>query len=102
MEEVIRIELDPSDRDYMQFLNFERSTYKDILGYILLEKQKGYEYSIDNYNHFMNEYKETMMKHDLTFHTFLKHYAPEYAGNSDYFAEFDFDNCELVIKKSSK
>lgn len=103
MEIIKRIEIDSVDRDYMQFLNFEKSTYKEIMSYILLEKQQqGYEYRKENYDHFMKEYKEAHIKYDLAFKSFLQHYAPEYLGDNDYIAEFDFENCEILIYKDPK
>ena len=100
MEEVFRVELNEIDRDYLQFLTFEKKAYSDVLGYILLEKQKGYDYSIENYTHFMNEYKETNIKYELVFAKFIKQYAPQYFGNNEYNAYFDLENCQLIISKN--
>lgn len=95
--ELLRVPMDGEDRDYMQFLHFERESYKEVLSFILLEKRKGYEFSKDNYEHFMNEYKEAHIKFGIAFDNMLKTYAPEYLGNDNYRAQFDFENCEMVI-----
>jgi spore coat polysaccharide biosynthesis protein SpsF (cytidylyltransferase family) len=97
--EITRIKVDSYDLDYMQFLHFEKATYQEILGFILLEKQKGYSYSKENYEHFMNEYKETSMKWTLTFNTLVEKYAPEYYKDTSCDAQFDFDSKELIITK---
>lgn len=99
MEKIFEVEIDPLDRDYLQYLVFEKSSYSDILSYILLEKQKGYEYSIENYNHFMNEYKEANIKYDLFFTKLLDKYAPQYSRSNEYYADFDLVNCQLIISK---
>lgn len=99
MEEVKRIRIDKTDRDYMQFLHFEKNSYQEILGFILLEKQKGYNYSKDNYEHFMNEFKEANYKWSVAFSSLIAQYAPEYHGNDDYIAEINFDTCEVIICK---
>ena len=72
------------------------------MSYILLEKQQGYEYRKENYDHFMDEYKEAHIKYNLAFKNFLQYYAPEYLGNNDYTAEFDFENCEILIYETPK
>lgn len=103
MIEIKRITIASDEIDYIQFLNFEKSTYKELLSYILLEKANGgYEYSIDNYNHFMNELKETNIKFRLTFDELLDKYAPEYKGDDNYSAEFNFDTYEMIIYKGDK
>lgn len=99
MDELLRIKISVNDRDYMQFLHFEKNAYQEILGFILLEKQKGYEYSKDNYEHFMNEFKEITYKWNLNFNSLIKQYAPDFHNNKDYHAEVLFDSCEIVIRK---
>lgn len=100
--EVERIPIDGMDRDYMQFIHFEKESYKEILSFILLEKRKGFEFSKDNYDHFMNEFKEANTKFHIAFNSLLLFYAPNYANDDRYDAVFDFDACELVIKKGEK
>ena len=95
--ELLRVPMDGEDRDYMQFLHFEKESYKEVLSFILLEKRKGYEFSKDNYEHFMNEYKEAHVKFGIAFDSMLKIYAPDYVGNQNCTAQFDFENCEMVI-----
>lgn len=97
MKEVKLIQMDATDRDYIEFLNFEVSSYKDILSYILLEKSKGYNFSIENYKYFMNEYKEASIKYSLAMTEMIKKYAPDYHGNPNYLATCNFENCEMVI-----
>lgn len=100
--EVKRIPIDGIDRDYMQFLHFEKESYKEILSFILLEKRKGFEFSKDNYNHFMNEFKDANFKFQIAFNSILLYYASDYYGNDEYTAVFDFDTCELVIKSEGQ
>lgn len=95
--EILRVPMDEMDKDYMQFLHFERESYKDVLSFILLEKRKGYEFSKENYEHFMSEYREANIKFGIAFNNMLLNYAPDYVGNDDYRAQFDFENCEMVI-----
>lgn len=99
MNEIKKIKLESMDRDYIQFLHFELTSYKDILSHILLEKTKGYNYSIENYEHFMNEYKEANIKYSLVMSEMINKYAPEYHGNSEYLANCNFENCEMIIYK---
>lgn len=99
--EILRVPMDEVDRDYMQFLHFERESYKDVLSYILLEKQKGYEFSKENYEHFMSEYREANLKFGIAFNNMLEIYAPQYIGNNDYTAQFDFSNCAMVIVENA-
>lgn len=91
--------IEVEDMDYIQFLYFERESYQKILGFILLEKSKGYEYSKENYEHFMNEYKEAHMKYALATLDLLDKYVPKYKGNTEYDVIFDFDSCEMRIVK---
>lgn len=100
MEEEKVIKIDESERDYIQFLLYEKEAYQNILSHILLEKSKGYEYSIDNYNHFMSEYKEAHMKYQLAFGNLIISYAPEYYGNDDYNANIIFEECVMKITKN--
>ena len=100
VEKVIKI--DESERDYVQFLLYEKEAYQNILSHILLEKSKGYEYSIDNYNHFMSEYKEAHMKYKITFDNLIVNYAPEYHGNNDYNATINFEECIMTITRINK
>ena len=51
--EILRVPMDEMDKDYMQFLHFERESYKDVLSFILLEKRKGYEFSKEKDNPFI-------------------------------------------------
>lgn len=99
MELIKIIRIEPLDRDYIQFLHFEMNSHKDILSFILLDKTKGYEYSKDNYNHFMNEYKEANIKYNLTMSEMVAKYASEFYGNSEYVASCNFENCEMTIYK---
>lgn len=98
-ERIKVIEMTEDDRDYIQFLMFEKDSYQNILSYILLEKNKGYEYSISNYEHFMNEYKEAHIKHQIAFSNLIKIYAPEYDGNDNYLANINFEQCIMEIFK---
>ena len=99
-EKVVKI--NESERDYIQFLLYEKEAYQNILSYILLEKSKGYDYSIDNYNHFMSEYKEAHIKYQLAFSNLVISYAPEYHGNDDYNANISFEECVMRITKIDK
>ena len=101
-ELVHTIKLDDRDRDYLQFLYVEINSYKEILGYILLEKNKGYEYSIDNYEHFMSEYREANLKYQLAFADVIASYAPEYNGKLEYQAIVNFELCMMEIYKVEK
>ena len=102
MEIVKVIEMETIDRDYIQFLNFELISYKSILSHILLEKTKGYSYSVENYKHFMNEYKEAEIKYNLAHMAFVRKYAPEYYGNLDYEVNYEFETREMIIRKGDK
>lgn len=83
--------------DYTQFCYFEMDSYQNILGYILLEKTKGYEYSKENYTHFMEEYKIARYKYYLNIQELLKRYAPNYLGKADYEVVFDFNKHIMSI-----
>lgn len=98
--ELIRvINIEEVDRDYLQFLQFEKDSYQNILSYILLEKTKGYEYSKENYEHFMNEYKEAHIKHEIAFDNLIENYAPEFYGSNEYFANVNFKLQTMEIYK---
>lgn len=99
MLEVEQIKIEENDRDYIQYLHFERSAYQDILSYILLDKAKGYEYNLENYNHFMNEYKEANMKFHLVMSDMVAIYAPKYHGDANYSASCNFEDSLLIIYK---
>ena len=36
MEKIFEVEIEPLDRDYLQYLVFEKNSYSNILSYILL------------------------------------------------------------------
>ena len=97
MKVIKTVIMDAIDRDYIQFLHFEMNSYKNILSYILLEKTKGYEYSLENYKHFMTEYKEAEIKYNIMVVEFVSKYAPEFHGNTDYTVQYNFESCEMVI-----
>lgn len=97
MKTIKVIRIDYNEMDYIQFLNFEMESYQKILGYILLEKTKGYEYSKENYEHFMDEYKEAHMKYSLAVLDLLDKYAPAYKGKDEYRVKFDFDLFRMAI-----
>lgn len=97
METIKSIMIESDDMDYMQFLYFERESYQRILGFILLEKSKGYKYSKENYEHFMNEYKEAHMKYSMASLALLEVYAPEYKGKKEYNVIYDFETREMKI-----
>ncbi len=79
------------DNDYLQFLNYEANSYKSILENILICKNPKYQYSVETYTHFMNEYKEASMKLDLAVQEVLEKYnCQKYIGNSNYQYSFDF------------
>lgn len=85
------VEIGTEDIDYLQFLQFEVDSYSAILERILINKNPKYEFSKDNYQHFMNEYKQARMKIGITSNEVLKKYGLEkYLGNSDYYYNFDF------------
>ena len=96
--EILRVPMDEEHRDYIEFLHFEKESYKEILSFVLLEKRKGYEFSKENYDHFMNEYKEAHVKFGIAFNNMLQIYVPQYAGDDNYRVQFDFENCEIVVK----
>lgn len=99
MQIITTITMEAVDRDYLQYLYFEHTSYKEVLSYILLEKMKGYEFSKDNYEHFMNEFKEAKMKYDMVVLEFVDKYAPEFYGNSNYLVDYNFEDCEMIIYK---
>ncbi len=97
MKEVFREHMTNDDSSYLQCLHFEKESYKEVLGYILLEKRQGYEYSKDNYSYFMSEFREANMKYNLTFQALVAFYAPEYSGNDNYEVLFNFETQEIII-----
>lgn len=99
MEIVLKVELPETECDYIEYLQYEVYSYKTILNDILIEKNPKYKYSKDNYDHFMNEYKEAVFKLELYMKEILMQYAPEYANNLDYSYNVSFAECTLNIYK---
>lgn len=100
MKLIERVVLDQEDNDYLQYLQFEIDAYENILSRILINKNPKYEYSKENYTHFMNEYKEAIMKQKLCVSEILEKYGfQEYLGDKKYYYEFDFLYCILEIQE---
>ena len=97
MEPLKIYQIEQEDMDYMQYINFIKEAYKNILGFVLLEKNKGYEYSKENYEYFMNEYKDAFIKYEFMINNLVKKYAPEHFGRIDHTVTFDFEACEMII-----
>lgn len=103
MEPVFTAELPDIEVDYLQYLHYEVSSYKLILSDILIEKNPKYKYSKENYEHFMSEYKEALMRLDLYMNEIVERYAPKYLGDSNYTYDVSFSECTLnIFKKEDK
>lgn len=89
--------LSEEEIDYTQFCYFEMDSYQYILGHILLEKTKGYEYSKENYKHFMEEFKLAKFKYFINMQELLKKYCPEYLSSTVHEIEFNFDKHIMSI-----
>jgi hypothetical protein len=100
MKIIKTIELPEDIMNYVQFLHFNKESYKEIMSHILLLRSKReYEFSKENYEYFMDEYREAHMKFNQMFNSLLKDYAPEYYGNNDYRVTFDFDELTMNISQ---
>lgn len=92
--------IEQEDNDYLQFLYFEVESYKSILEHILICKNPKYQYSVENYRHFMNEYKEANIKYNLTVTEILNKYNyQQYIGKIEYRYTFDFYFNTIEIHK---
>lgn len=96
MAKVFEAQIQPDEMDYMEFLNYELIAYNDILEDILLGRSPKYQYSKDNYDHFINEYKKTKQKYSTTLNNLLEIYAPEFYGKPNYYVFFRFDKTDLM------
>ena len=99
---VKQVELTSTEIDYIRFLYTEMIAYKNIVQDIILERFRPYEFTTDNYNHFMNEYKDTCHKYDITVHELLLLYAPEFVGRDDHSVTFNFDDNTMQISPAEK
>lgn len=88
-----------SELDYLQYLIYQANTDKDILKDILINRTPEYSYTIDNYNHFMSDFRDTKIKHDYEYLRFLAYNIPQYFGETNHSAVFDFDKGEITITK---
>lgn len=89
--------VDSTEMDYMQYLFTEKELYKEIMGEIIVQKNKGYSYNIENYKHFMSEYRETMYAYNTYSLEMLKKYAPKYVDSPNHEVRYNFDTKELEI-----
>ena len=102
MEVVKSVILDSSESDYAQYLQYEVNSYKLILNDILISKTPEYSYSVENYKHFMAEFKNANIKLTLYIDRLLEKYAPEYRNNIGYEYFIDGINNTLTIHKSNQ
>jgi hypothetical protein len=97
MSAVFSVKLPTVDVDYIQYLQYEVNSYQLILNDILLEKNSKYKYSKENYEHFMNEFKNANMKLSLYMNEILDEYAPEYNNSLKYYYDVAFADGILNI-----
>lgn len=100
-ELIAEIHVDSTAISYIQFLNSQKTAYKDILTEILIKNKNGYDYNKETYEHFMEGYKEICFRYDSFTVEVLQEYAPEYVGSKDHMVEFDFAKNMLFIKESN-
>lgn len=99
MEPISKINLPGTEVDYIQYLQYEVNAYKLILSDVLIKKDPKYEYSKENYEHFMNEFKEATFKLDLYINDLIERYAPEFSNKSEYNFDISFTEGTLNFYK---
>lgn len=87
--------------DYIEFLNYNVEAYKKILTEIITKTDKNGRclYSLENYRHFMNEYKEAFQEYGIVTRQIMIDHAPEYIDDDNYELFFDFSNKEAKIQR---
>ena len=98
MKKVYDIGMYGNALDYLQFLIYRMNSCKDLLSDILIDKTPKYKYTIDNYHHFMVEYKDTKTKYEFEYLDFLMNYLPEYFGLRDCDVDFDFVDGKITFE----
>lgn len=97
------ISIDPLDSSYLEYYFFQWESYKELLSYILLKRDEfSLEYNIDNYTHFMNEYKEARFKYHLKLNDTLETACSQYKNDSAYDFEVNFENATIAIYKKGE
>ena len=92
---------DHDQSDYLEFLSFKKNSLKELLSYILLQKDQ-YEYNETNYRLFLADYEEVCIKYDTMCREILRTYAPDFLGSMDHEMTFDFEKKELIIYKKEE
>lgn len=98
MKLVETINLDPIDVNYLEYCHFEWESYKELLSYILLIRDEySLEYSKDNYDYFMSEYKESKIKYNLKLRDIINSHCPMYQGSLRHDFKINFEEYTLEI-----
>lgn len=90
--------LTAEDIDYTEYCYFNMNAYKELLTYIILIRDRyNTSYSIDNYNHFMREYKDAMQGYQICVRNLLGTYAPEFVGSQLHDVVINFEEMTMNI-----
>lgn len=90
--------LTPEDMDYAEYCYFNMSAYQELLTYVLLIRDEyNAEYSKENYEHFLKEYKESRQKYYLCLRNLLSNYAPSFLYSQIHDIELNFEELKLNI-----
>ena len=99
-ELVAKYKVSIDDIDYAEYCSFNMNVYKELFSYIVLIRDEyNAEYSIDNYNHFLNEFKEARQKYYICLRHIISIYAPEYLDDDSYEVELNFAETTMSIYK---
>lgn len=102
MEVVKSVKIDSAESNYTQYLQYEVNSYKTILNDVLINKNPEYTYSVENYKHFMEEFKNANIKLHLYVDKLLEKYTPEYRNNKEYEYFIDGSDHTLNIYKANQ
>lgn len=97
------IQLDGEIITYLEFLHYNVEAYKVILTEILTKTnpQGKCLYSLENYRHFMDEYREATLEYGAASRQIMIDHAPEYLNDDDYELFFDFSKATAEVKRKS-
>lgn len=98
MEE-IRIPIDPTMSDYVQYLFYKTNAYKTIIEEVLLQK-RDYNINEELFKKYNDEYQHYFTKLELYKMEVLQLFAKEYYGKENMNFRFDFLNYEVVVESN--